>query len=169
MPIKTQIARNCIICDVVFTPKRCIAKCCSLVCRIKYANKQRKNIKAVWAKTHKNNIKLSQQKWLKLNPEKRKLSSATYIKKNIDYYTQYRSLRNRHMLQAKPKWANEQELRAIYREAKERGLEVDHIIPIKHPLVCGLHVPSNLQLLTRSENARKSNKFNEDILVGYIK
>ena len=40
-----------------------------------------------------------------------------------------------------------------------KNLTVDHIIPLKHPLVCGLHVEGNLQLLTLSENARKSNKF----------
>lgn len=39
------------------------------------------------------------------------------------------------------------------------GLEVDHIIPIKNDLVCGLHVPWNMHYVTRSENARKSNFF----------
>jgi hypothetical protein len=61
-------------------------------------------------------------------------------------------------------WANQQKIRQIYEDANRLGLVVDHIIPLQHPLVCGLHVWDNLQLLSRSENARKNNKFDSDIL-----
>lgn len=52
----------------------------------------------------------------------------------------------------------EDELRAIYNNRPE-GHEVDHIIPLVHPLVCGLHVPWNLQYLLADVNRRKSNSF----------
>ena len=37
--------------------------------------------------------------------------------------------------------------------------ELDHIIPLMHPLVSGLHVPANLQILTREQNKAKGTRF----------
>ena len=58
-----------------------------------------------------------------------------------------------------------QKIAAFYIEAarltQESGIphEVDHIIPIQHELVCGLHVPANLQVITRFLNRSKRNGF----------
>jgi hypothetical protein len=64
-----------------------------------------------------------------------------------------------------PPWADKKAIRAVYIKARqltvETGIkyEVDHIIPSNHELVCGLHVENNLQILTESENIKKSNSF----------
>lgn len=64
-----------------------------------------------------------------------------------------------------PPWADKKAIRAIYFEARRltasTGIkyEVDHIIPSNHPLVCGLHVETNLQIITEFENTTKSNSF----------
>jgi hypothetical protein len=41
--------------------------------------------------------------------------------------------------------------------------EVDHIIPLKNDKVCGLHVPENLQIITRFNNRSKQNKLYEEL------
>lgn len=66
--------------------------------------------------------------------------------------------------QATPKWADVRKMREIYRLAIQRSKEtgtkwsVDHIVPLTSPVVCGLHVEHNLQLLPFSDNVRKSNR-----------
>ena len=37
--------------------------------------------------------------------------------------------------------------------------EIDHIVPLQNEQVCGLHTEHNLQVLSRTANRRKANKF----------
>lgn len=73
-------------------------------------------------------------------------------------------------LRATPKWLTKQhwiEIEDIYWCAKEttrilgEPYEVDHIIPLLGSNVCGLHVPWNLQIISKKENCSKGNSFNE--------
>jgi len=72
-------------------------------------------------------------------------------------------------LQAIPKWATESGIKAIYKQANQvsklTGIKhhVDHIVPLKSNLVCGLHVENNLQVIQASANFAKSNKFWPDM------
>ena len=98
-----------------------------------------------------------------------KLSSRIYKQRHPDRIRKWRRA-NRGLLnsltakrrasqkRATPTWVNVQQLKTIYVNCPI-GHVVDHIIPLTHDKVCGLHVPWNLQYLTPSENSAKSNKF----------
>jgi 5-methylcytosine-specific restriction endonuclease McrA len=57
-----------------------------------------------------------------------------------------------------PVWGDKEKIRLVYQKAKEWGFEVDHVVPIKNEIVCGLHVWANLQLLDKKSNMAKGNK-----------
>jgi hypothetical protein len=55
-------------------------------------------------------------------------------------------------------WSERKAIRLVYKKARQYGLHVDHIVPLKSDVVCGLHVWANLQLLAQSENSTKGNR-----------
>lgn len=68
----------------------------------------------------------------------------------------------RHLWNAQPAWANTSHIKDIYRRAKMlrragHKVQVDHIVPLNHPYVCGLHVPWNLRIIDEDLNRYKSN------------
>jgi hypothetical protein len=44
-----------------------------------------------------------------------------------------------------------------------RSWAVDHIVPLNHPLVCGMHIAVNLQIIRYNDNATKSNNWWPDM------
>ena len=68
-------------------------------------------------------------------------------------------LRKADQRKARVSWACMETITDFYREAKYLGWHIDHIIPLKHPRVCGLHVENNLQALSPEENMRKGNRW----------
>lgn len=75
----------------------------------------------------------------------------------------YNAKRRAVKLQAIPPWFDKEEVAYIYRLAKERGLVVDHIVPLNSPHVCGLHVQNNLRCISADLNARKGNRYWPDM------
>lgn len=95
--------------------------------------------------------------------QKNKARRAAYRKNNSGKNRAYESARKARKLQASPPWADLRKIKEIYIEAGELreksggSYHVDHIIPLQGRTVCGLHVESNLQILTAHENQVKSN------------
>ena len=85
-----------------------------------------------------------------------------YKKRNPALINAGNALRRAKKLSATPKWSDRAALKDIYIEADYFQMHVDHIVPLNHPLVCGLHVPNNLQLMYPVENMRKNNKFDPE-------
>lgn len=62
-------------------------------------------------------------------------------------------------------WANHEVIRALYNEARRLSAEtgvrhvVDHVIPLRGREICGLHVETNLQVITLSANSQKCNRW----------
>ena len=108
---------------------------------------------AVWRS--KNKLKSSQmgKDWRKRNP------GLTRI---------YNANRRAAVRRATPPWLDTQTLLPVYNQACrltemlsnfKSKYEVDHVYPLRGKTCCGLHVPWNLQVLRKQENASKSNKF----------
>lgn len=128
------------------------------------AEKARKRVKE-WRHRNLDRHTKGVRRWQETNVEKVRSFKAAYRLNNMDYYSAKAAERRAAKKQATPLWADKKAIRAAYKEAADvtrtTGVEhhVDHIIPLAHPLVCGLHVPKNLRVVPASENWAKSNKF----------
>lgn len=115
---------------------------------------RRKKLKEQWRAKNKERLlaesKIRNAKWKKEKPE---LNCA---KENRRRATK---------LQATPKWGNEFFIKEAYHLAKirEKTLggkwHVDHIVPLRSKLVCGLHVENNLQVIPALHNIAKNNRY----------
>ena len=112
--------------------------------RIRYQSKWINNKEKMTART---------KNWEQRNSEKR----LAIAKAN-------NALRKHKIKEQSPKWANKQKIQEMYMNCP-KGYHVDHIIPLKGKTVSGLHVETNLQYLTASENCKKHNKFGEQYAI----
>ncbi len=78
---------------------------------------------------------------------------------NRGKYNAYEAKRRAAKRDATPVWADLNAIQEIYIKASKLGKQIDHIIPLSSPTVCGLHWEGNLQLLSPTENLRKSNTY----------
>jgi hypothetical protein len=145
------------------------------------ANKEKIDARVkAWHQSNAERRREHRRKWRDANLEKaRAIEKASYEKNrdarleakreyaanNRPRYVHYTQKRKVAQGRATPSWANTEAIVAIYEECArvtvETGVEhhVDHIYPLQGKTVCGLHVESNLQILSGKENREKYNKF----------
>ena len=102
-------------------------------------------------------IRAKYLQWQKQNPEKVSVIRKRYRKNNPNKINARNNKRRAARINACPVWVSTKELEEIYLKCP-KGLVVHHIVPLINPIVCGLHVPWNLQYLTVSKNLKKGNK-----------
>lgn len=121
------------------------------------------------------------KEWCKANRDKKRSNQKRYVENNKDKVREYkrewlrrnpeilaeRSKAYRRKVNKRPAWQTKyvKEFVAIRKKARsmsrETGIQhdVDHIIPLVNTKVCGLNVPWNLQIIPRSDNNAKSNRW----------
>lgn len=123
--------------------------------------------KAAKRKYYESNKELVMLKALSRSNEQRQQYRDTWKKNHPDLVRANTKHRRDKHKQATPPWLTKEQKQAIkqlYVDAmitsKVTGVPyvVDHIVPLRSDEVCGLHVPWNLQIMTREENLKKSNK-----------
>lgn len=135
--------------------------------------------KREWKKAHREIVSASGIRYAKKNAEKLRQKRRSYylknkvmlaekrnkwLKENPDKNCASQAMRRAAKLMATPKWADASKIKQIYTlardEARHTGkpVDVDHIVPLKHRLVCGLHCEFNLRPLDSLENKSKQNR-----------
>lgn len=102
-----------------------------------------------------------------------------WASENVVYIRALTKARRRKHRLATPKWLKRSDMLAIRHlyqiaitmsKTTGQAYVVDHIIPLQHEYVCGLHVPWNLRVITREDNLTKSNKLpSEDLYLAWPK
>lgn len=139
---------------------------------------KRYEYKKAWAHANAEKVRESRKRYEEKNVEKLAVYRSSeefkqFTRKNVmKYQRKYpektaAKVRKRQMLklQATPSWVNYTRIDAMYSlaamltKAIGEKYHVDHIVPIKNKLVCGLHVYENLRVIPAKQNLAKSNKF----------
>lgn len=109
---------------------------------------------AAYRAAHRDDLRAYFRDYAKANPHKKQATTVA---------------RRAKKLHATPSWANQDEIAAFYKRAADIAsrtgtpMHVDHIVPLVHKLVCGLHCEANLRVIPAMTNLRKGNNFWPDM------
>jgi 5-methylcytosine-specific restriction endonuclease McrA len=123
--------------------------------------------KANYIKNNRKKVNAANTKWRLENKERASQLVISWQKNNRPKMNSIAMKRHAAKLKRTPAWLTDlhiQQIQMFYDVAcslkVEFGIEmaVDHIVPLQGKNVSGLHVPWNLQVITKSENSRKGNR-----------
>jgi len=135
--------------------------------KAKYYEQNKERILKINEQWRKNNTKrmaeLRKNRYEK-NKEQQAIQSKSWYKNNPGIVRAKQAKRRAVKKTAVPCWADKKQIKKIYKQACELTkltkiqYHVDHIFPLKSDYMCGLHVETNLQIITAKENILKSNQ-----------
>lgn len=123
----------------------------------KHKNKDKQHARDVARKDQK-------RQYYNKNRDKVIARALLHAKENKALFAHRAMWRHTQKLQATPSWVDIDLIKSIYLDAKimseNEGIKyhVDHVIPLKSELVCGLHVHTNLSIITAAHNIAKGNR-----------
>lgn len=115
-------------------------------------------------KAHPQRTRAASKKYKKAHPEKVRATAAVWSKAHPAQNNARNSRHRAKKFQATPVWANQFFIDEIYDLAQLRTQatgfqwDVDHIVPLNHKKVCGLHVEFNLRVIPAVVNQKKGNR-----------
>lgn len=118
-----------------------------------------------WREAHPEKVKTYLAAYRIENNERVNAQVREWRKSNRDITNANSGKRRAAELRALPLWADLDKIKAVYVIAQRMTVDtgiphtVDHVVPLRGKNVCGLHVHTNLQVITRVENIRKKNRF----------
>lgn len=100
---------------------------------------------------------------IRYKKNKKQISKRVKIwqENNKEKLNEYAAKRRAAVINRTPSWANQKRINFWY-ECCPKGYHVDHIIPLQGENISGLHIETNLQWLTQSQNNSKGNKWPYD-------
>ena len=145
--LEEHIDRPCRVCSgTTFRIRPCDGRRVCYTCmkngQKKYRNGVGKDKMREWQQSNKEHIREYQREYY----------SGKYQERNAKY--------SKDLAKRTPSWADKKEIIEFYKNCP-KGYEVDHVIPLRGKNVSGLHIRSNLQYLTKEENRKKYNKFQQ--------
>lgn len=108
-------------------------------------------------------------RWRDRNPERHREFVKSWRLRNKEKSLAITSVRRHRFRISTPSWANKNLMKDFYTAAKVvarlTGIKrhVDHVVPLRSKLVCGLHCEDNLQILTAKDNCSKQSRYWPDM------
>lgn len=137
-----------------------------------YVNRNQEKIRLLskrYRERHKKRVSERKKLYREKNKDKVLKHKRQYYKENRAISAASSARRSAQKIKAVPPWVDMEKIKILYIEAKRLTKEtgilhvVDHILPLRSNIICGLHVHTNLRVITWEENASKGNRIVEGI------